>query len=493
MKCRMQKNGIWRVQWILLCLFTLCSVSCKDDETNEVAPYNPNLPVEITGFTPETGGGGTRMVVYGKNFGTDISLMKLTVGGLDAKIINVLGDCMYCTVPQKAYKGNLVLTVGEGEQAQTVEAEKKFAYVRQMVVSTLCGKVDEKGKFDVKEGPFDDCGGIDYPTWFSFDPNKKDILYLAQDGQNMRVLDLKNKYLHNGVIKGGAGLDRMRTITWTLDGDTMIIANDRDGDTYANNIYIVRKKGEELHKQFIDNPRAMQQGRGCNGSAVHPTNGELYYNSFYSGEVFRYDYWAAKDDKGGFDYSLREKLYNIQDKDWEFNFVIHPTGTYAYIVVINQHYIMRTDYDRDRKTFGTPYLICGLAGRGDEGRGWVDAVGEKVRLNEPYQGVFVLDTNPERKGDKYDFYFTDKMNHCIRILTPDGQVSTFAGRGSSALNNDPWGYVNGGLRSEARFDRPCALAYDEETKTFYVGDTSNHCIRKIAMEEGDEQEESENN
>lgn len=489
MKCRMQKNGIWRVQWILLCLFTLCSVSCKDDETNEVVPYNPNLPVEITGFTPETGGGGTRMVVYGKNFGTDASLMKLTVGGLDATIINVLGDCMYCTVPQKAYKGNLVLTVGEGEQAQTAEAEKKFFYVKQKVVSTLCGQVDEKGNFDVKEGPFDDCGGFDFPSWFSFDPNNKDILYLAQDNRhNMRVLDLGNKYLHNAVLHGEGGLDRMRTITWTLDGDTMIIANDRGGDTDPNNIYIVRKKSEPLYAQFKDNPKAMQQGKGCNGSAVHP-NGELYYNSFNSGEVFRYDYWAAKDDKGGFDYSMRQKLFNIQDNSWEFNIVIHPTGTYAYIVVINKHYIMRTDYDNDRKTFGTPYLICGSVGNA----GWEDAVGEKVRLNTPYQGVFVLDTDPKRKGDKYDFYFADMMNHCIRILTPDGQVTTFAGRGSSALNNDPWGYVNGGLRSEARFDRPCALAYDEETETFYVGDTSNHRIRKIAMEEGNEQEESENN
>lgn len=490
MKCRIMKDGIWRVQWVLLCLFMLCSVSCKDDETNqEAVPYDPSLPVEITGFTPETGGGGTRMVVYGKNFGTDTSLMKLTIGGLEAKIINVLGDCMYCTVPQKAYKGNMVLTVGEGEQAQTVEAEKKFDYVRQMVVSTLCGATDGKGNFDVKEGPFDDCGGFQEPTWFSFDPNNKDILYLAQDNQKpMRVLDLKNKYVYDGVRNGEGGLDRMRTITWTLDGDTMIIANDRGGDNDPNNIYLVRKKDKPLHEQFKDNPQAMQQGKGCNGSAVHP-NGELYYNSFGAGEVFRYDYWKAKDGKGGFDYTIREKLFNIQDRDWEFNIIIHPTGTYAYIVVINRHYIMRTDYDRERRTFGTPYLICGSPYE----KGWEDAVGDKVRLNEPYQGVFVLDEDPDRKGDKYDFYFTDKMNHCIRILTPDGKVTTFAGRGSSALNPDPWGIVNGGLRSEARFDRPCALAYDEETKSFYVGDTSNHCIRKIAMEEGADEEESENN
>ncbi len=42
----------------------------------------------------------------------------------------------------------------------------------------------------------------------------------------------------------------------------------------------------------------------------------------------------------------------------------------------------------------------------------------------------------------------------------------------------------------ARFNEPVALAYDEETKTFYVGDTGNFKIRKIAKEqEADEQGE----
>lgn len=36
--------------------------------------------------------------------------------------------------------------------------------------------------------------------------------------------------------------------------------------------------------------------------------------------------------------------------------------------------------------------------------------------------------------DCYDFYFTDSKNHCIRVLTPEGVVSTFAGRGSAGVN-----------------------------------------------------------
>ena len=86
------------------------------------------------------------------------------------------------------------------------------------------------------------------------------------------------------------------------------------------------------------------------------------------------------------------------------------------------------------------------------------------------------------KEDCYDFYFTDRNNHCIRKLTPDGVVSTFAGRGSTGMNVHANGYVDGHLRDEARFNYPYALAYDEDTETFYVGDVNNHRIRKIALE-----------
>lgn len=490
MTCKTMDKKMKRFQWILLILFTVSLYSCKDEASREEAlPYDPNKPVEIIDFTPDTGGGNTFIVIAGKNFGIDISLLKLTVGGKNAKIINVLGDYIYAIVPPKAFEGNFVLTVGEGEQAQTVEAEKKFNYQRQMVVSTLCGHVDEKGHYDIKNGPFEDCGGFDEPTWFSFDPQNKDILYLTQDEgtKPMRVFDLKNQQVYSTILN----IDRPRTITWALgkDGiqDTMIIASDRGGDQDVNNWYLVRDKTKPAHEAFNVTPQPMMIGKQCNGSAIHPINGELYYNSYALGDVYKYDYWNSWDDYNHkFDYTKTQKLFSIQDINWEFNMVIHPTGRYAYIVVINQHYIMRTDYDNVKKRFGTPYLFCGAVGQA----AWADGTGDKARLNTPYQGVFVRNKKyvEEHSEDEYDFYFTDRMNHCIRILTPEGSVTTFAGRGSAALNSNPYGYVNGGLRDKARFDRPSALAYDEERETFYIGDWMNHRIRKIAIEEGNEDE-----
>jgi hypothetical protein len=148
-------------------------------------------------------------------------------------------------------------------------------------------------------------------------------------------------------------------------------------------------------------------------------------------------------------------------------------------VIVNKHYIMRTNYDWEKKTFMQPYVICGESASS----GWLDGVGKSVRLNTPYQGAYVK--NPEYAGeaDEYDFYFCDQHNHCIRILSPNGKVTTFAGRGSTGVNNNPYGWIDGDLRLEARFDQPQGIVYDETRQCFFIGDRQNHRIRKIGLEE----------
>jgi len=69
------------------------------------------------------------------------------------------------------------------------------------------------------------------------------------------------------------------------------------------------------------------------------------------------------------------------------------------------------------------------------------------------------------------------VNHVIRILTPQGRVSTFAGTPGTAS------YRDGDLRLEACFAYPAGIAYDEEKQCFYIGDSNNRRIRKIAYEE----------
>lgn len=148
---------------------------------------------------------------------------------------------------------------------------------------------------------------------------------------------------------------------------------------------------------------------------------------------------------------------------------------------------MRMNYDRARKRFGRPFVFAG-----SREAGWEDKVGTSARMRRPYQGVFVKNPNYTEGTDQYDFYFTDSDNQCIRTLSPTGLVTTFAGRGSTGLNGDAHGYVDGELREEARFHRPQGLSYDAVNDIFYVGDRNNHRIRMIARETlpGDELKEN---
>ncbi|HEX3009797.1 MAG TPA: hypothetical protein VHO90_19500, partial [Bacteroidales bacterium] len=256
----------------------------------------------------------------------------------------------------------------------------------------------------------------------------------------------------------------------TLDGDHMIISNDQGGTEDIATSILSRAGG------FRD-PQALTRYKQCNGGVIHPVNGELYFNSYEKGQFYRFD--MDRYFNGGLGVKDYEELFKIQDNDWEFNIRIHPTGNYAYIVIINRHYILRTDYNWSAKKFMQPYLVCGEP----RAEGWVDGVGSKARLRNPYQGVFVKNPDYAGKEDEYDFYFTEQHNHDIRILTPEGKVTTFAGRGSSSINPNPWGYIDGDLRLEARFDQPKGLVYDEVHKVFYIGDAENRRIRKIALED----------
>ena len=54
------------------------------------------------------------------------------------------------------------------------------------------------------------------------------------------------------------------------------------------------------------------------------------------------------------------------------------------MMVQNQHYILRSNYDRVNKRLTTPYIVCGQPGQAD----YKDLAGTKARLNKPGQGVF---------------------------------------------------------------------------------------------------------
>lgn len=479
MNGRTMKHGSMTLLWkMLFTLFIICFGSCKDDKDVTSSPYDPNQPVEVTKFTPEEGGARTRMIIYGSNFGTDIGIISIRIGGKSAAIVSAKGNSIYCITPEHCYEGTIEVKVGE----QVIVIPTRYKYRPQMVVTTLCGTVDEDGNGkDTPDASFADCGKIDNPTWFSFDPENRNILYLSQDNgaaankKPLRVLDLAKEHISTMAISS-YGIERLHTISWTKNKD-MVISTSKGGATSTSNIILKRKEDGSL-----DVAQKLTKGPGCYSSMIDPRSGEIVYYQKAKCFVYKYDFI-----KNGYENNVvppatnsDDYLFALPETDTDISFVPHPDGKYVYIIMHQKHYILRSNYD-DNNRLVTPYIVCGKSGDAN----YQDLAGTRARLNTPGQGVFVFNKDYESQGkeDCYDFYFTDSKNHCIRVLTPEGVVSTFAGRGSAGVNVWKYGYINGAVRETARFNTPVALAYDKDTETFYVGDVANHRIRKIAMEE----------
>ncbi len=470
------------------------AVACSDDDAADTTsiPFDPSQPVVITGFTPESGGYQEQIIVYGQNFGTDKSELTLTIGGKKAVVVNIMSDKLYAYVPSGAFSGEVEITITHDGNEYTAKSDKVFQYERKTVVGTLCGYKNSNDDQGEMWGSFDVCCGFNNEGCLNFDPLYPERLYVTYDyGGYIAELNLETREAKRLMSATKFQSQRLRNVAFSLDGKYMLVSTDRnDNGTKSTSVWIVTRSGDGT---FSDKSscQVLVSYRQCNGVAVHPVNGEVYFNSYENGQLFSFtleDYFAAVNGTAGdgtstwtgyYDDGCYKELFKIQDPSYEFQIDIHPSGKYAYLVVINRHYILRTDYDEKKHEFTTPYVVAGSNGSS----GWVDAVGTTARVSRPYQGVFVKNPDyvAEGREDQYDFYFADCTNFCVRYITPDGLVRTYAGH-SPSTDGNIWGTEDGDLRQAARFRDVTGLAYNEQTETFYVLDHNNRRIRTIGKE-----------
>jgi streptogramin lyase len=126
-------------------------------------------------------------------------------------------------------------------------------------------------------------------------------------------------------------------------------------------------------------------------------------------------------------------------------------------------YVADTGNDTIRKITpkGTVSTLAGQAGQ----IGNADGVGSDARFWGPADVAVDNASN---------VYVADSRNSTIRKITPDGSVSTFAGRVGQGGDVD-------GVGSGARFDYPLGVAVDR-AGVVYVADTGNNAIRRITPE-----------
>jgi trimeric autotransporter adhesin len=122
--------------------------------------------------------------------------------------------------------------------------------------------------------------------------------------------------------------------------------------------------------------------------------------------------------------------------------------------------------DRIRKV--TPDgMISTVVGNGKDGFGGDGGKAASAQLNRP-RGVSV---------DSFNLYIADSGNDRIRKVTPDGMISTVAGKGKGISPSNSFS-GDGGKATSAQLNFPMGIAVDS-VGNLYIADSHNDRIRKV--------------
>jgi hypothetical protein len=480
-----RKTKWWWTIAVPCFVFSVFFTCCKDTSEIKNVPYNPSAPITIDHFKPDTGRVATQMLIFGDNFGSDKSKINVLINNKKATVIGVNGEgtVLYCIVPSLKEAGRyredgekITAEVKVRIDEQEAVADRQLPYTFSMNVSTFLGFTDQDGKSDVIDGSFEKAQ-LGTPSWLTFDePTPQGVprnFYLIEESTNdgytngsVRFINMQERKVET-LFKAGDNVNRPRTVAFTLDYDTMIIANDDGSWSSIGTIMFVRNP---TTRRFSNGREVVMRHKQCNGGAVHPITGEYWFNSYEKSQVYKVKDrsqipWVYggrngnnKDGEEG-----TNSYFLVQDDGWEFSIQIAPSGDFAYAVVRNKHYVARINFNHSTGNFeGPPTPFVGFQDKA----GFADGVGSGALFRNPQQGAF----------DEHDnFYMCDAGNHCIRKITPTGVVSIYAGRPENA------GYSDGAPR-DAQFDFPLGIAFDDINQTFYVADRNNSRIRTITVE-----------
>ena len=98
---RIQKNVMSVFSGCFLFLF-LFLFSCKDNNGSETIDktYDPNKPIELTTFYPDSGKYLEKVLLTGKNFGTDPEQIRVYFNSKRAAVVGSTGDSILLPICQ---------------------------------------------------------------------------------------------------------------------------------------------------------------------------------------------------------------------------------------------------------------------------------------------------------------------------------------------------------------------------------------------------------
>src|SRR5690554_3035226 len=111
-------------KYLSICIAALVVIgfgvtSCSEDGGYQgpkpVVSADLSSPVIFTDFSPKEGPVRTLVFIEGSNFGTDISKIEVTMGGITAPVIGSSGSIICVMTPRRSNRGDVVVTINDDE------------------------------------------------------------------------------------------------------------------------------------------------------------------------------------------------------------------------------------------------------------------------------------------------------------------------------------------------------------------------------------------
>ncbi len=286
-------------------------------------------------------------------------------------------------------------------------------------------------------------------------------------GGNLWIADLGNyrvrKVTSNGFISTVAG----GNITDALQGPAAVTLDS------AGTLYIADRPNCQIRRLPVNGTLQMFAGTGTPGNAGD--GGPAVLAQLYNPSGLTIDGFGnliVSDTANSRVREIQPSGYiasfagtNVQGYSGNFSSALSaqftvPTGLctgpdgVVYIVDTGNHMLRRVSLD------GTISAVAGIGFQGYTGDG---GPALNARLSSP-RGCAV-----DTIGD---IFIADMANHAIRVVTPDGNISTLAGNGNPGFSGD------GGPAAQALLQTPYGVAVDSQGNV-YVADTGNNRIRRL--------------
>lgn len=419
---------------ILLLLFPLLH-SCKDSDSNENL-FNPNAPVEVAAIIPETGTVALPLVINGKNFGSDKSKIKVYFDNVQAPVITAKNEHLYVLNPRQTGGEHTVKVIVEGKEGLLKE---KFTYIVTSSVSTVAGS----GEYDVIDGNALEAA-FAAPDYIAVD-DKGNILASDYRGRCLRLISTEENKVT--TLFEGSGI---YGLCFSPDFSTLHVG--MEGSNIMSNEY---NRNSSWLRTVV--PNTIGLGYGTSATAID-SEGNVYYIG-YMGEIAQKN---SKTERISMIGQIPSDLIDIKaDGDGvDYYAAYNPKDNHIYISTRYEHVIIRFEAGNESLKNGDFELYAGILGE----TGLNNGSRLNATFNTPRGMAF------DSKGN---MYIADSKNNVIRMINPEGRVSTFIG-------NPEGGHKDGALE-EALFYRPYDVTISPED-FIYVADAGNYRIRCIAIQ-----------